>query len=356
MGVFDQVRDYFRRLPGIPSGTGAVVANEAASAETTAVAEPAILHLADALEHPASGEAAWYRPRGPRTLWQPRVTGESGLVDRDLYEQLSHALGAESISLPRLPSVARRAMQMIRDPNVHFDELAQVMRADAALAGAVLRTAIASAPRGVEIETLECAFTRLGVRAVSSITLACALRDLMSACRGDGALADGLWQRSVASAVTTSRFARRCGVNEGDALLLGLLHDVGCLAIFAFVSDYQKTHGRRVPRLVFDRLCVAWHETVGRRAADEWSLPSPLPEVIADHHGAPADDDRLLRERQIVQLSDCVCALLRYGPYVPYDFFELPCVQALELEEDGEVRGLLDALPDLIEARLACYA
>lgn len=353
MGVFDQVRNYFRRPAGGSAGTDSPVAVDEPPASA---AEPKILHFSDARAPRSTDEPPWYRPRGARTLWQPRVTGESGLVDRDLFEQLSHQLSAADFPVPRLPAVARRAMQLIRDPNLEFEELAGVMRADAALAGAVLRTAIAAAPPAVEIDSLEGAFTRLGVRAVSSITLAYALRDLMNACRGDGALADGLWQRCVASAVTTSHFARRCDVNEGDALLLGLLHDVGCLALFAFVSDYQKTHGRRVPRVVFDRLCVNWHEAVGRRVAEEWRLSRPLPEVIGDHHHAPVEDDVLLRERQLVQLSDCVCALLRYGPYTAYDFFELPCVQALGLAEDAEVCDLLASLPAQIETRLACFA
>lgn len=350
MRVFDQVWRYFRNAP---RDAGAQTALDGGGA--VVVDEPAPLRLADAARAAPDAEL-WFRPRGPRTLWSPRVTGASGLVDRDLYEHLSHILDDAQLELPRLPRVTQRAMQLVRDPDVCFASLAAVVRGDSALTIAVLRVANSPPYRGLsDPPTLESAFARLGLRTLASIVLTCSLHDLMRTGNGEPTLADGLWQRSLASAVITTRFAHLCRIDEGEALLLGLLHDVGSLAVCGLLGDYQKAHGRRVSRLLFDRLCVEWHERIGMRLAEQWELPGALRDVIAAHHGRPDDDDPLRRERLLVQVADCVCALLRYAPYVAYDFFELPCVCGLGLREERAVLDLLTPLPELIEERLLCY-
>ncbi len=297
---------------------------------------------------------AWWQPKGPRVLWAPRVVGAGGLVDRDLYEHLVSIVREPDLELPRLSSVVQRAMRLVREPGVDLAELADVVRADTAITTQLLRTANSALYRGIsEVRTLEQALARVGLRAAGNVILSQSVRRIATHGIGpEATLGQGLWNRSVASATVCATLARRCRLPEDEAYLLGLLHDVGALAIFWVLQEYAGAHGRRIARELFDRLSVDWHEHIGLRLADRWDLPAPLPEIIADHHRPSQDDDPLDARRQLVQFSDVVCALLRYAPYEPYEFFELPCVRALGITDGEADCEMLAALPDRIEEQV----
>jgi HD-like signal output (HDOD) protein len=144
-------------------------------------------------------------------------------------------------------------------------------------------------------------------------------------------------------------------VNEDEAFLVGLLHDVGILAILRIAHDYQSTHGRKVPRELFEHITWEWHGHIGVRLAEAWNLPAPLPDLIGQHHADPEEDDSLRQYRWLIQLADACCDMLGYGTYEPYDLFQLPCGRGLGLTRDPATLAKLNQLPARIEERLQMF-
>lgn len=305
---------------------------------------------------PDNGETGWWTPQGEPVLEPPGAAGRMASIRDDLYQVLTAVLRDPDVDLPKLPQVANQALSMLSGESCDFRKLSSVISRDPALCAQVLRVANSVAYRGIkEIVQLEPAFVRMGVRGVRALLLTANVRGLAIRTVGERTLGQEIWRRSIASGVIVSSLARRFRLSEDDAFLVGLLHDIGDFALVRIVYDHQKAHGRGITRPVFDALSAQWHEHLGLRLADAWNLPDPLPQLIGQHHGAPLDTEPERTFQWLIQLSDAACAMMRYSPYVPYDFFNLMCVRELGLRNNAPTRALLAELPGRIDDRLASF-
>ncbi|MBI5864170.1 MAG: HDOD domain-containing protein [Planctomycetes bacterium] len=308
------------------------------------------------LVEPPTGDTAggeWWIPRGEPVLVAPPRSADEA-VDAELHGRLCGVLDSPDLELPHLPRVAARVLESINSDNVNYRSLAETVEQDPVLAAEVLRVANSAMFRGIrEIATLEQAFSRIGLRELRSLVFARHTKGLAIRTGGpEKSLGEELWQRAVAAAVVASQFAKRARVPERDAFLIGLLHYIGSLVLLRVTHDYQKTHGCRVRRSLFDRLDEQWHERLGLRLADAWHLPDPLPMLIGAHHGPIEPDDPLRRPRLLIEVADACRSMLGYAPYVPYDFFKLPGLREWELTDNEPTRKLLADLPQQIVQRL----
>jgi HD-like signal output (HDOD) protein len=254
------------------------------------------------------------------------------------------------IELPQIPEVARRALAMLRDPNVDFKRLAEVVHEDQVLSAEALRVANSPAFRGASrIKRIDFAFARLGRRNVYDLMLKSAIKRVITLeCPQYRAIAQELWRCALASGVIGRELGRLYGLPEDDVFLSGLFHDIGTVAILKILDDQYVASEKFVPRDVFDVISNEWHELIGFRLATAWDLPEPIPDIIGEHHDEPAPTDPLMLHKLLVQVSDVACSLLRFKAYVPFDFFHVRCVRTLGLEDDRATREVLASLPDQI--------
>lgn len=327
------------------TGTGAVLC------AAPAVGEPA---EAEPLDLPA--ELPWWIPSEPAVLAPPPRAYLADPSD-PLGQTLELVLDDPNMDLPLLPMVAQRALVLLHDEEVDYHALAELVGQDQAIAAEVLRVVNTAAyARLFKINQLETAFARLGCGALRSILVAMAVKGMAIHIGGPvRTLAEEIWQRSIVSGVLLNHVSPRRGLPEGEAFLVGLLHDIGNLALLRVLHDYLKVNGGSVSRASFDGLSADWHERLGARIAEAWRLPQPLPAIISAHHAPPASDDPLADYRCLVQFADVVCSLLGYATYVPYDFFALPCVQRLGFRDNESSRSWLSSLPALIAERAGVF-
>jgi HD-like signal output (HDOD) protein len=185
----------------------------------------------------------------------------------------------------RLPSpggVALKLMELTRRDDVSSAELARTLAMDPALAGRVLRVAN-SAASGRAAVSIGDAVVRVGFDGVRRLAMGFSLVER----NGSGACQEfdykGYWSRSLAAAVAAERFARETRAAAGDeAFTLGLLHDVGSLALatvhpreYGYVIGIagQTPEQQRVVERETFRVCH--RELTGLMLAD-WQIPAPL--------------------------------------------------------------------------------
>lgn len=305
---------------------------------------------AEAVAPPAD---AWWAPQGDAVMVHRTAQGDR-TIDRDLYDHLVRALDDPNLELPRIPHVAQRALMALRDPNVDYRKLAELIEQDPVVTAEVLRVVNCVGYRGIrEVRRLDAAFTRLGQRNLRSVLLGVSCKGLMIKIGGaHRSVGEEVWRRSLAAGVIVRCMAQRVGLSNEDGFLIGLLHDIGMFVVLKVVNEYEKLHGRAVSRGLFDRVSDSWHEHIGMRLADAWNLPDPLPELIGNHHRPPGEDDPLAMWRRLIALADASCTMMGFGPYVPYDFFNLPCVMQLGLTPDEATFELLSELKNLADEAL----
>lgn len=294
----------------------------------------------------------WWIPRGPAVTATPAATGAAPL-SRDLVEFAERVIQHAELHLPMLPQVLQRALVMAQSEDVDFNRLAKLLEADAALTANILRRANSAESAPVDrITRLPEALARLGRRRIVAIMGAAAVKRVTLEATGlDPQRALQIWHTSAAAAAVMHVAARRFGLPEEEAALIGLLHDLGVLAALRIAHLYRESYDSRLSAETVERLCAEWHEPLGQALATAWKLQAPLPELCGDHHAAPAAGDELARHRHLVQFADVVCALLEYAPYVPYDLFKMPGVRALGITDDPDWQTWLETLPAAIADR-----
>lgn len=197
-------------------------------------------------------------------------------------------------TLPSLPGVAMKVLDLTRDRNVSIAALGEAVQLDPALSTKVLKT-VNSSYYGLSTPcpSITRAMSMLGLNTVKSIVLGFSLVDFTKSLAGNASGFDlpGYWRRAVYSAAAARAVAkatRRCDAEE--AFVAALVADIGVLASLAalrdeyldVVKDAPEDHDEMVTleraRLGFD------HAQIGKELATRWRLPGMLVSAIAHHH------------------------------------------------------------------------
>ena len=202
----------------------------------------------------------------------------------------------DAIEIPILPSSRARALTILSEPEPEPEEIAEVVRSDPALAGAVLRASNSawSAPRA-PIDAIDRAIIRIGtretMRVVGVAVLANTFTNLQSASIDP-------WEfcRHVVACALMTEVIVDPGSSRGvraAAYTAGLLHDIGRLAMadadpLAYTRAVEATELGVDIREAERREFGYDHAEHGEQVAETWQVPDELVEPIGAHHGDDA--------------------------------------------------------------------
>src|SRR5205807_4199733 len=129
--------------------------------------------------------------------------------------------------------VTVKIIQTVEDPKSTASQLHKIVSYDPALVTRILKV-VNSAFYGLpgQIGSVERAIVLLGLNAVKNIAVAASLGQLFRGVKlCEGYTAKDLWTHCIAVAVTARELAKQMKLQIADeAVLAGLIHDVGVLA------------------------------------------------------------------------------------------------------------------------------
>jgi HD-like signal output (HDOD) protein len=230
---------------------------------------------------------------------------------------------ARAGQLATLPEVALAIMRLAEDPTSTGDDLERVLSSDPPLSARVLRI-VNSAFYGVrrEVTSIGTAIVVLGFSAVKNVAVAASLSRMFRVGTLAGHFeARDLWTHSIAVAAASRLVAARVGgVDEGDAFLAGLLHDIGvivelqaCRTEFAAVVAAVAADATADFRDAETRHLGATHEAFGESLCRSWRFPADLQRVCGHHHRPLALATESRRMTAIVHVADHLAAAARVG-------------------------------------------
>ncbi|HEY5957536.1 MAG TPA: HDOD domain-containing protein, partial [Polyangiaceae bacterium] len=127
-----------------------------------------------------------------------------------------------------LPKSADRLLELTGSDRASIPEVARVISTDPALAAAVLRIANSAIFGGGNVDRLETAVMRMGLRDLHDMAAA---MSLFAAFRNRGELLVNLHDRSVVAGAVAHRLAKaKGGIQPNVAFTTGLLSEIGAMA------------------------------------------------------------------------------------------------------------------------------
>jgi HD-like signal output (HDOD) protein len=283
----------------------------------------------------------------------PAVAGEAQAFAfvRNLARELSQGI----VELPAYPDVAVRAREVLGDPEVTNERIAKIIGTDAGLAARVLALAnsAALARGGKTVTDLRLAVTRVGHDNVRTAALAYALTQIRASSslqhiRGELAR---LWESSTLVAALARVMAIHTrAANADEALLAGLLHNVGAVYVLARTP---KDSTLLLDPATRDAVLIDWQASIGKAVAENWGLPERVTEAIGEqesiHRHEPGPRDLI----DVLQVA--VRAAGAYGqnaPSLPL-VADLPAFQRLGLDTDLWAGILADGDAEIVDLRSA---
>jgi HD-like signal output (HDOD) protein len=197
------------------------------------------------------------------------------------------------ISLPTLPTVVTKMIQLVDNPKTSASSLARLIYTDQALTARILKLANSAYygfPR--EISTVNMAIVVLGFNTVKEMGLSLSVFEVFKGSASDGGFdISRFWQHSIACGSAARMIARRFKRNLiGEAFVAGLLHDIGKVILkqymraeFSAIIE-QSAHGIVALDDAEKEIAGATHAQIGGWLAEKWNLPKIIVESIACHH------------------------------------------------------------------------
>ncbi|MFK5984744.1 MAG: HDOD domain-containing protein [Pseudomonadota bacterium] len=200
--------------------------------------------------------------------------------DKILFDILS-LLHTDKLILPSLPDIALKIRQTVESEDSDADEVSKVINMDQSIVTKILKTANSAMynTSGKKIESCKAAYMRIGSKKLVNLVLSYAMKELFNS---DSAIIKAkmkeVWQHSIKVAAISSILARLTpGFDSEKALLAGLLHNIGAVAVLnnlgdnlAIIEDGE----------LIDNVLYGLQAEVGDNLLEKWDFPEELIDVV----------------------------------------------------------------------------
>jgi putative nucleotidyltransferase with HDIG domain len=336
-----------------------------ASAPSASRARPAA-----ALDGPAPALPRRAPPPGhtPELDYLPRPTDVGNLdaaasmtvvaegPEEQLLWKLSRRLDRGDYEVPQLPATTLSALDLAGRPSADVHALVELITTDPLLSGELLRLANSALYAGrVPAETLHQAVMRVGLRELRGLIFTVSLRGVLLKDRVLRKYAEEVWRQALSVARVARAISRPLGVDPEQAYLLGLLHDVGKVALLTLLRE-EGRQGNDLTTALVGQTFHALHEKAGATMARAWRLPLGVASVAGTHHDPGANREHP-REAALALLAHQIDLFDTLGDEQGFHALAShPAFELLGVSETARQDALFAARRELDRAREAALA
>ena len=242
-------------------------------------------------------------------------------MDKQAMLETARQMVAKIDDLPTIPVVATQVLQLLDDPDVNVDKVADLMLTDLVMTARVMKMVNSPIYRAnQEITSLKRALVYLGIRHIKEIALT---SSFISAFEDKGGVIDisTFWAHSFGVGMVSKIIAEKIHYPDIEkAYLAGIVHDIGEVVLsyyqpesFSKILTAIKERPVRLIDMELEEFGTT-HNEIGYCIAEKWNFQEAYKEVVLYHHSPrEAASDPVLCA--IVNLADLFCSVrdLYYG-------------------------------------------
>jgi len=272
-------------------------------------------------------------------------------LEEKILQMLDDKIKSNQLVLPSMPDVFLQIKKIIDDPSSNIGNVANIVTRDPSLAARILKVANNAMYRGnEEITNLQLAVSRMGLQLVKTLVTSHAITQMFN--QPKGALKPffiNLQQHSSEVSANAYAIAKKfTKINPDDALLAGLVHNIGYLPMARCVESFPEVEEN--PSLFIELMGTA-HTKVGKMVLNSWSFPQHI--IEASIHYV----DQFRKGNPTIDLTDIViiAGLNVYRgtdhPCTLPDWSQYPAFQKIGIHSPDDLKKLDELETEINSAR-----
>ena len=199
------------------------------------------------------------------------------ILENKFCVALLEDLAKDKLVLPTLPEIALQIREVVADEEADLSQVAKIIGQDPAISARLIKVANSPLFRGTnKIETTSQAVTRMGQTVVKTMATNMALEQVFNA------------KTAIVKKYMADIWTESTQVKPDQAMLAGLLHNIGSLPILSRAED--------IPALlkdekIFVNLLDRLSGQIGSCIIQNWDFPDEIVNVIREHNNYEYDSD-----------------------------------------------------------------
>jgi len=258
------------------------------------------------------------------------------VIHDELYNNIREAIEDDRLQLPSLPEVALKIRDLVDNKNSTTEQIADILSQDAALSVRLLKVVNSPLYQGVTpIDDLHTAVTRMGGQLVRDLIINLAIKQMFQpTSKVVNEHFRNAWSTSVNTAASCQMIAASVGgIRKEQALLAGLIHNIGALPLLMIIGSDEKLFNDLTG---IHSIIQSLQSRVGALMLESWNFSDDLIEVVTECHNFNYDNKDSSGLVSIVQI-----ALLQGGHVVdeqaPDDWSLVPAFSRLGMDAEVNI-------------------
>ena len=201
----------------------------------------------------------------------------------DFLIHVQKELDNNRLILPTLPDIAIKVRSVVNKEGTSAKELADIIVTDAVLSARLIQVANSPLYRGnAEIKNIQLAVSRLGGDTIRSLVTSFVIQQMYTpSSKLLEAHFKTIWEESInVSAISRALANFAPHLNPDEAMLAGLIHQIGKLPILMLVENIPEF--RDSPSRL-TKLLEKAHPLIGKIIMDSWNFPNELKLVASQY-------------------------------------------------------------------------
>ncbi len=264
----------------------------------------------------------------------------SEIIEQEFLNTLLTDLENDKLVLPTLPEVALKVRDTLEDDDVSMNKVSEIISSDAALSARLIQVSNSPLLRATQpIDTLLGAISRMGFTMVKNLVTSMVMEQMFQATSDitDSRLR-ATWEHSTqVAAISHALCAEMTKLPADQAMLAGLVHDIGVLPILSRAED--------VPEILedeakLDSIIRKTHGTIGAAILKKWHFSEQLITVAAEHENLSRDHDGPADYTDIITVANLQSHFGTEHYLTKEDWTKIPAFAKLGLEPEMSIVDL----------------
>jgi len=266
---------------------------------------------------------------------------QSNTIDHEMafFKRLCTDIAIGKVELPVLPKAALRIKKILDDPECSVDKVVSVISTEPILSASLIRMANSAAfdRRNKVVTDLKTAVTRVGLDIARNTSVSIAIKQMFDPRKAKHLKShlETLWKHSLkVAAIAYVLAAKTTNINPDEAMLAGLVHDIG--KFYILIRSDRNTELFQ-DEASLQELMQLWHTGVGKVILENWGFSEAMA-LVADEHEV-INHESYMRGANLTDIV-VVANLLSYvgestSPYKGIKFSAVPSFERLGMNTEN---------------------